>query len=208
MKWALQWVFVSKGVLGNSIVYSRHTIMLTTMYTRYTYLHLLTRYFIYDSTHLNCKKWRNLIACGFDSTTIFNSEKSNFKQPLLQLGDTLRILCTLLLFDQIHFPKSEPCRAITYIQCTSHALIASAWELLVTVFKNKKLQGHRHPCLISTWRKCWPVPSDFTYLNWNWKVTNDSTADEGCWKQQAVKHYWSVPLIFWLTLTLGMVLAI
>ena len=99
----------------------------------------LTRYFIYDSTHLNCKKWRNLIACGFDSTTIFNSEKSNFKQPLLQLGDTLRILCTLLLFDQIHFPKSEPCRAITYIQCTSHALIASAWELLVTVFKNKKL---------------------------------------------------------------------
>ena len=90
------------------------------------HLHLLTRYFIYDSTHLNCKKWRNLIACGFDSTTIFNSEKSNFKQPLLQLGDTLRILCTLLLFDQIHFPKSEPCRAITYIQCTSHALIASA----------------------------------------------------------------------------------
>ena len=90
------------------------------------HLHLLTRYFIYDSTHLNCKKWRNLIACGFDSTTIFNSEKSNFKQPLLQLGDTLRILCTLLLFDQIQFPKSEPCRAITYIQCTSHALIASA----------------------------------------------------------------------------------
>ena len=83
------------------------------------HLHLLTRYFIYDSTHLNCKKWRNLIACGFDSTTIFNSEKSNFKQPLLQLGDTLRILCTLLLFDQIHFPKSEPCRAITCIQCTS-----------------------------------------------------------------------------------------